>query len=98
MKIIMLILVCLLEINLMTRCNDYTYCEKDETCCRSKTKSGFTCCSYPKATCCEDGYYCCPSGYKCNNDEGYCSRMDGGNDFLSYVSLYKTINTILTDE
>ncbi|XP_047460086.1 progranulin-like [Mugil cephalus] len=53
-------------------CRDGTVCPDSATCCR--TKQGYGCCPYPKATCCADLASCCPYGYRCNLVTKMCQK------------------------
>ncbi|XP_078656089.1 uncharacterized protein LOC144902484 isoform X2 [Branchiostoma floridae x Branchiostoma belcheri] len=40
-------------------------CEEDYTCCKNST--GYSCCPFSRAVCCNDTIHCCPQHYTCNS-------------------------------
>eukprot|EP00058_Branchiostoma_floridae_P015157 XP_002600645.1 hypothetical protein BRAFLDRAFT_102424 [Branchiostoma floridae] len=40
-------------------------CEEDYTCCKNST--GYGCCPFSRAVCCNDTVHCCPQHYTCNS-------------------------------
>ncbi|CAH1239033.1 GRN [Branchiostoma lanceolatum] len=40
-------------------------CEEDYTCCKNGT--GYSCCPFSRAVCCNDTVHCCPQHYTCNS-------------------------------
>ncbi|XP_048846873.1 granulin a isoform X1 [Brienomyrus brachyistius] len=56
------------------KCDPFSSCSKDTTCCYMNKISKWGCCPLPEAVCCGDGEHCCPSGYKCNVKRTTCSR------------------------
>ena len=86
-----LILAVIISAVLSNQCPDRkSYCQGSATCC-AQPGGSYGCCPYSNATCCTDGYHCCPSGYSCNLSAGTCEAKQN-NGFLSYVSLYTTLN------
>jgi len=45
-------------------------CPLEDTCC--STDSGYSCCPYASANCCNDNSHCCPNGYTCDVELGRC--------------------------
>ncbi|KAG6408789.1 hypothetical protein SASPL_131812 [Salvia splendens] len=70
-----------------TKCNLFTYCASDETCCCSWSLLGvcfsWKCCEAESAVCCDDHKHCCPPDYPtCDTTRNLClKRM--GNSTLS---------------
>lgn len=86
-----LVLAVLISAVFSAQCPDKkSVCPGSTTCC-ALSGGQYGCCPYPEATCCKDGAHCCPNGYQCDLDRGACVRQ-GNNDFLSYVSMFSTLN------
>ncbi|KAL2504045.1 xylem bark cysteine peptidase 3 [Abeliophyllum distichum] len=79
-----------------TRCNLFTYCSSDETCCCARRFLGlcmkWKCCEAKSAVCCKDRSHCCPHDYPiCDTRRNLCLKQIGnatiakqlGNDFSS---------------
>jgi hypothetical protein len=67
-----------------TTCKDGSSCPGTYTCCL--TPRGVGCCPYTNANCCGDGLHCCPNGYQCNTAAGTCTKSEGSDEFLTFLS------------
>nr|XP_023646390.1 granulins-like [Paramormyrops kingsleyae] len=56
------------------KCDPYSSCPKDNTCCYMNKVGRWGCCPLPKAVCCKDGDHCCPNGYQCDQRQESCIR------------------------
>ncbi|XP_030645255.1 progranulin-like [Chanos chanos] len=69
--VLMLLMVGLVSSDI--NCPDGHQCTDESTCC--KTSSGYECCPYPSAVCCDDQTHCCPNGYTCDTQSGQCKKQ-----------------------
>ena len=54
-------------------CGESQSCPSGTTCCKGPT-GVYQCCSFPQASCCEDGIHCCPNGFTCDSQRGVCRK------------------------
>uniref|UniRef100_A0A7M5U4A6 Granulins domain-containing protein n=2 Tax=Clytia hemisphaerica TaxID=252671 RepID=A0A7M5U4A6_9CNID len=54
-------------------CGDERTCPEGSTCCATPDGE-YNCCSFPGASCCNDGIHCCPQGFTCDSEKQECRR------------------------
>ncbi len=76
MKSIILILFISVISKEYWECTDSLHCDKESTCCHSKTDPGWACYPTKNGVCCSDGESACPNGYTCNMNDKRCDKKN----------------------
>ena len=79
-----------------TKCNLFTYCAADETCCCARNLFGlcfsWKCCELESAVCCKDGRHCCPRDYPvCDTTRSLCLRYSSSCDLGLRVQFIQVV-------